>query len=149
MAGKSRRVASRQGELSRRRKRAQRGPSGIPAAPARPQQHQNGSGTAAVAVETTAESATATAAIAQQATPAPQAAVSPAERTAPRNAVQTRGQGRPRGERPAAYNYAGAELRRIGILSTVVVAALVAIAVRPVIPHRAGRHASTPRRATA
>jgi hypothetical protein len=35
--------------------------------------------------------------------------------------------GRQRGERPAAYNYVGAELRRIGALATVVVAALVAI----------------------
>ena len=35
--------------------------------------------------------------------------------------------GRPRGERPAAYNYVGSELRRIGVLATVVVAALVAI----------------------
>ena len=40
MAGKSRRVASRQGELSRRRKRSQRGPGTPPAAPARPQPQQ-------------------------------------------------------------------------------------------------------------
>ncbi|MYC37353.1 MAG: hypothetical protein F4X66_10660 [Chloroflexi bacterium] len=67
-------------------------------------------------------------AVAQQATPAPAPAA--AERPASQSsAVQSRGQGRVRGERPAAYNYVGAELRRIGILSTVVLAALIAIAV--------------------
>ena len=126
MAGKSRRVASRQGELSRRRKRAQRGPSGIPATPARPQPQHNGGGAAALAVE--AAGSAAPAAVAQQAAPAPAPAA--AERQSPQSAVQTRGQqGRPRGERPTAYNYVGSELRRIGILSTVVVAALIAISV--------------------
>ena len=125
MAGKSRRVASRQGELSRRRKRAQRGPSGIPATPARPQPQHNGGGAAALAVE--AAGGAAPAAVAQQAAPAPAPAA--AERQSPQSAVQTRGQGRPRGERPTAYNYVGSELRRIGILSTVVVAALIAISV--------------------
>ena len=123
MAGKSRRVASRQGELSRRRKRAQRGPSGIPATPARPQPQQNGGGAAALAVE--AAGSAAPAAVAQQSAPAPAVA----ERPVPQSAVQTRRQGRPRGERPAAYNYVGSELRRIGILSTVVVAALIAISI--------------------
>ena len=125
MAGKSRRVASRQGELSRRRKRAQRGPSGIPATPARPQPQPNGGGAAALAVEG-AGSATA-AAVAQQATPAPAPAA--AERPSLQSAVQPRGQGRSRGERPAAYNYVGSELRRIGLLATVVVAALVVISI--------------------
>ena len=125
MAGKSRRVASRQGELSRRRKRAQRGPSGIPATPARPQPQHNGGGAAALAVE--AAGGAAPAAVAQQAAPAPAPAA--AERQSPQSAVQTRGPGRPRGERPTAYNYVGSELRRIGILSTVVVAALIAISV--------------------
>ena len=123
MAGKSRRVASRQGELSRRRKRAQRGPSGIPATPARPQPQQNGGGAPALAVETAGSAAPA--AVAQQSAPAPAVA----ERPVPQSAGQTRGQGRPRGERPAAHNYVGSELRRIGILSTVVVAALIAISI--------------------
>ncbi len=123
MAGKSRRVAARQGELSRRRKRAQKGPSGIPAAPARPQPQQNGGGAAAIAVEPAVA-----AAAAQQAAPAP-AASAAAERPADRSRGQTRGPGRPRGERPAAYNYVGAELRRIGILSTAVVAALIVISI--------------------
>ena len=127
MAGKSRRVASRQGELSRRRKRAQRGPSGIPATPGHPQPQQNGGGAAALAVETAGSAAPA--AVAQQAASA-SAPVAAAERPAPQSsAVQNRGQGRVRGDRPAAYNYVGSELRRIGILSTVVVAALIAISV--------------------
>ena len=36
MAGRARRVASRQGQLNRKRKRQQRGPSGIPVATAVP-----------------------------------------------------------------------------------------------------------------
>lgn len=125
MAGKSRRVASRQGELSRRRKRAQRGPSGIPATPARPQPQENGGG-AVLAVEAAASGASP--AVAQQAAPAPTPAA--AERPVPQSrAGENRGQRRTRGERPAAYNYVGAELRRIGILSTVVLAALIAISV--------------------
>lgn len=122
MAGKSRRVAARQGELSRRRKRTQRGPSGIPAASARPRPQQNGNG-ATAAVETAEGDASPS--VAQQTA----AAAAVAERPSPRGAAQPRGQGRTRGERPAAYNYAGAELRRIGILSTLVVAAIVAISI--------------------
>ena len=125
MAGKSRRVASRQGELSRRRKRAQRGPSGIPTTPSRQQPQPNGGGAAALAVE--GAGTVAPAAVAQQAAPAPAPAAT--ERPSPQSAVQPRGQGRSRGERPAAYNYVGAEVRRIGLLSTVVVAALIAISI--------------------
>lgn len=124
MAGKSRRVASRQGELSRRRKRAQRGPSGIPANPTH-SQPDGGGGTAALAVEGAGSGASV--AVAQQPATAP-APVAP-ERPSPQSAAQPRGQGRTRGERPAAYNYVGSELRRIGLLSTVVVAALIAISI--------------------
>ena len=127
MAGKSRRVASRQGELSRRRKRAQRGPSGIPANPPRQQPQPNGGGAAALAVEGAGSGSASSVAVAQQAPPAPAPAAS--ERPSPQSAVQSRGQGRTRGERPAAYNYVGAEVRRIGLLSTVVVAALIAISI--------------------
>lgn len=38
-----------------------------------------------------------------------------------------RPQARLRGDRPTAYNYVGMELRRIGVLATVAVAALVAL----------------------
>ena len=56
----------------------------------------------------------------------PQQAVPVAEPN-PRPAEQPRPQARVRGERPAAYSYVGAELRRIGVLATVAVAALVAL----------------------
>lgn len=120
MAGKSRRVASRQGELSRRRKRAQRGPSGIPAGRAA---GPTGGGTAtaeAVAVG----AAAGTADSAPGATAAAPAAPAAAGRS---RAAQARGTGRVRGERPAAYNYVGAELRRIGILSMVALGALIGL----------------------
>jgi hypothetical protein len=126
MAGKSRRVASRQGELGRRRKRGQRGPAGVPTAPDSPQSQLNG-GAAAVASDTVESTAS------SPATHVPAAATAQAAPTASRPAsqsgTQSRGQVRLRGERPAAYNYVGAELRRIGVLSTVVVAALIVIAV--------------------
>lgn len=115
MAGKGRRTAARQGELSRRRKKTQRGPSGIPGT-ALPQA-QGGNGPA-LAVEG-AGALAATVAEPQQAAPTPE----PQARPAP----QARGQGRTRGERPAAYNYVGAEVRRIAVLATVAVAALVGL----------------------
>ena len=118
MAGKGRRAAARQGELSRRRKRGQRGPSGVPATPPLPEELQpsNGGGLT-LAVE--AAGAVSAAAGAEPV----QAAVVPA----PQPVVQPRGQGRQRGERPAAHHYVGSELRRIGVLTTAVVAALVAL----------------------
>lgn len=45
----------------------------------------------------------------------------------PQPSPPTRPQTRVRGERPAAYNYVGTELRRIGVLATVAVAALVGL----------------------
>ena len=125
MAGKSRRVASRQGELSRPQK----------AGPERPQRHPCNPGPSAAAGEWRqrcfgcgSRGRWRFPAVAQQAAPAPAPAA--AERPAPQSSAgQNRGQARARGERPAAYNYVGAELRRIGILSTVVVAALIAISV--------------------
>lgn len=62
------------------------------------------------------------AAVAEATQPAPVAAAAP-QPTAPAR----RPQARVRGERPAAYNYVGTELRRIGVLATVAVAALVAL----------------------
>jgi hypothetical protein len=141
MAGRARRAAARQGQLNRKRKKSQRGPSGIP--------------TAAVvddeaAIESAADSAadTTSEAVADQEngvasveavaapTPAPARANRPT--TAPRTATAGRssrpdavpqGPGRIRGERPAAYNYAGAELRRISMLSVSVIAVLVVLGI--------------------
>ena len=120
MAGKARRAAARQGELSRRRKRGQRGPSGVPVSPAQDQQ-ENG-GPVAVAAGAAEDIETAVNAV-QRAQPA----VAPAARPVSRAATQPRGQGRLRGERPPAYNYVGSELRRIGVLSTAVIAALIVL----------------------
>ena len=119
MAGKSRRVASRQGELGRRRKRTQRGPSGIPvAAAARPAAATGGAAATAEAIAAGGVSANS----------APAASVAGPTAAAPGAAAPSRRPGRARGERPAAYNYVGAELRRIGILSGVVLAALIGLA---------------------
>ena len=57
----------------------------------------------------------------------PQPAPAPADAPVQQAPAQPRGVSRQRGERPAAYNYVGSEMRRIGVLATVVVAALVAI----------------------
>ena len=51
----------------------------------------------------------------------------PLGRYAPNASPQ--GAGRIRGERPAAYNYVGAELRRIGVLSVSVIAVLVVLGI--------------------
>ena len=125
MAGKSRRAAARQGELSRRRKKGQRGPSGIPASPDSGQQ-QNGGGTA-VAVGAATDTGP-PASVMEQGQPVAATAAAPVARPSPQPA-QPRGQGRLRGERPAAYNYVGAELRRIAVLSSAVIAALVVLSV--------------------
>ena len=60
-------------------------------------------------------------AVAESAQPAPVPAAVPRPAAAPRTPARVRG------ERPAAYNYVGSELRRIGALATVAVAALVAL----------------------
>lgn len=118
MAGKGRRAAARQGELSRRRKRTQRGPSGIPSAEQ----------TSAAPVAVASDDAEVTAVAAEGEPQAVAAAPSVAEQPVQPVAAQ-RPQGRIRGERPAAYNYVGAEIRRIGVLSAVVIVALVALSV--------------------
>ena len=53
--------------------------------------------------------------------------LAPVADPAPQPVEQPRPQSRVRGERPAAYNYVGSELRRIGVLATVAVAALIAL----------------------
>ena len=119
MAGKAKRAAARQGELSRRRKKGQRGPSGAP--PTAPQQPPNGGG-ATLAME-----AAGTVSVASGAGELEQATAAAAPAPAPQPTAQPRPPARQRGERPAAYGFVGAELRRIGVLATVAVAALVAL----------------------
>ncbi len=134
MAGKGRRTASRQAGLNRRRKKGAKGPSGIPAgAQGVADREDQEPGSAAVGVE----DADLDAAEAQQANGArvvdvpatPRASrPSPVART-PRGEFAGQSQGRLRGERPAAYLYVGAELRRIALLAAVILAALVVLGI--------------------
>ncbi len=129
MAGKARRAAARQGQLSRRRKKGQRGPIGVPANPITTDgpERDNGSvhNNGATEDGAPAEALNGPAAVA---VPAP--AVASRTGFSPRTAradAAPRGPGRLRGERPAAYNYVGAELRRIGLLSVSVIAVLIVL----------------------
>ena len=124
MAGKAHRAAARQAQLNRRRKKAQRGPSGIPAVLA-DAQSDGAAGAAAVA-------ANGDVAVAQPSGPVREPVAAPRTTTAPRavrSNASPQGTGRIRGERPAAYNYVGAELRRIGVLSVSVIAVLVVLGI--------------------
>ena len=115
MPGKARRVASRQAQLNRR-KRQQRGPSGIPAveATAATEDQQSAEETASQAngvvnsFEATADAPAATAAA-----------------RAPRPA----GPGRLRREHVASANYIGAELRRILIMGSVILVVLIVLGI--------------------
>ena len=128
MAGKARRAASRQTQL--KRKKNTKGPSGIPTGrrvtvPAGPAGGDDAA--AADGVEEAAYDATPEEMEAAEAAVVPQAArPSPAART-PR--PEYAGQGRLRGERPAAYLYVGAELRRILILTSGILIALVVLGI--------------------
>ena len=116
MPGKSRRVASRQAQLSRRRKRAQKEP-GSTLAPA------------AVPVEVDGKHAEAAPAVVPE-PPRPAPAPSRPSPVASRGAAATtRTTSRLRGERPPSYNYVGAEMRRILLLGASVLAVIIALGV--------------------
>ncbi len=117
MPGKARRVASRQAQLNRR-KRQQRGPSGIPAVEA----------TAATEDQQSAEETTSQAngvVNSSEATAAAPAATATAAARAPRPA----GPGRLRREHVASANYVGAELRRILIMGSVVLVIIIVLGI--------------------
>ena len=128
MAGKSRRTASRQSQLQR--KKTTKGPSGIPAGrrvavPANADAAAVPSGTPAGLDEAEFDDLD----VLAEAAGAPQASrPAPAART-PRGEFAGQGQGRLRGERPVAYLYVGAEFRRIGLLTGVILAALVVLGI--------------------
>lgn len=73
MAGKAHRAASRQGQLSRRRKKGQRGPSGIPAI-----QHPGGPAALGVSTGSVSETRDAVAAAAAESDPTAAAGAAPA-----------------------------------------------------------------------
>ena len=116
MAGKSRRVAARQSQLNRRRKKQQRGPSGIPAAmpePADPaSQEESSTTTAAVATTQPVQ----TRSVRSYAPAAPE---------------RSPGSGRPRGlsreEAAPAYHYMGPEIRRIVVMAGIAFTVLVVL----------------------
>ena len=116
MAGKSRRVAARQSQLNRRRKKQQRGPSGIPAAvpeTAEPASQEEGS-TTNVAVA------------------APQPVQTRSGRSyAPAAQERPAASGRPRGlsreEAAPAYQYMVPEIRRILVMAGIAFTVLVVL----------------------
>ena len=114
MPGKARRVASRQAQLNRR-KRQQRGPSGIPAVEA----------TAATEDQQSAEETTSQANGVVNSSEATAAAPATAAARTPRPA----GPGRLRREHVASANYAGAELRRILIMGSVILVIIIVLGI--------------------
>ena len=111
MAGKSRRVASRQSQLNQRKKRQQRGPSGVPANEPRPVGvDPDNSGDAPSDTMASAEAATAVATA-----PAATTTAAPARRVSARS----------RDDRTASYVYMGSEFRRILIMAGIGFAVLI------------------------
>ena len=131
MAGKSRRTASRQSQL--KRKKTAKGPSGIPIGRRVTAAVDDEPAVVPAGVEE-AESDGEAAGSAGSMEPAEAAAAprpsrpSPVART-PRGEFAGQGQGRLRGERPAAYLYVGAEFRRILVLASAMVATLIVLGI--------------------
>ena len=122
MAGKARRVASRQAQLSRKRRKQQK-------AAADPL-----SAVQAPGIVDGARPGPATPPAVEPASPPPAPApspapVRPAAAAATRAAPAARAPGSIRGERLAARNYIGAELRRILLLASVVLAVIVVLGI--------------------
>ena len=135
MAGKGRRTASRQAQLNRKRKKTQKGPSGIPSTA---QRVADSDIKEAVAVPAGVDGAGLAAPEAPEAIGVPAVPISdvPAAPRASRPSPVARtprgesaGQGRLRGERPAAYLYVGAEFRRIMVLTGAILAALIVLGI--------------------
>ena len=151
MAGKARRAAARQSQLNRKRKKSQRGPTGIPNAAAADNETLDSEAldnkaTVGSAIESTPDNAidavaepdngvaSAEAVATQAPTTATRARPGTSSRGGPaagnaRTGAVPQGSGRIRGERPAAYNYVGAELRRISVLSVSVIAVLIVLGI--------------------
>ena len=124
MAGKARRVASRQAQLSRKRKKQQKGATGPLSTVTAPADLDGQR--AETAAPRVAEPTTATPTPTRAPAPAPaRPAATPVAATQPRPAP--RAPSRARGERPATYNYIGAELRRILSLAIVVLVIIVVL----------------------
>ena len=125
MAGKARRAASRQGQL--KRKKHTMGPTGIPSTDRKvtvPEtlQSENSPANSLESTDNPEHLVNA------EGVEVPSVARSVSGRT-PRGEVAAHGQGRLRGERPAAYLYVGAEFRRILMLTGAVLAALIVLGI--------------------
>jgi ApbE superfamily uncharacterized protein (UPF0280 family) len=118
MASKSRRVASRQSQLNRRRKRQQRGPSGIPAGAAE-------TDSAATSADTGALDDAAATAVAESSPSAGARPITPPQSAQIPN--PPRSHTRIRDERPTAYQYMGPEIRRIMVMAGTAFAVLVVL----------------------
>ncbi len=117
MPGKARKVASRQAQLNRRRRKQQRGPSEVPpAGPSDVEADERPSG--GVATQQRQRVASAPAAVEPSSRPGRPSPASP-PRVSPRT----------RGERPDAYAYVRPEVRRILLLAGTVMAALVVLGI--------------------
>jgi len=114
MPGKARRVASRQSQLNRRRRKQQRGPSGTPLAAPAQVEIDDGPPEEAVIQPNETEAPV----------PAPVRAAPVAAQSGSTGALRS---ARVRGERPDAYNYVGPEVRRILAMAGVVFVALIVI----------------------
>lgn len=115
MPGKARRVASRQAQLNRR-KRQQRGPSGIPAVEA----------TAATEDQQSAEE---TASQANGVVNSSEATAAAPAATAAARAPHPAGPGRLRRDHVASASYIGAELRRILIMGSVILVVIIVLGI--------------------
>ena len=113
MPGKARRVASHQAQLNRK-KRQQRGPSGIPAVDA------------TVATEDSSSQANGTAETTQVVATATRSA---APATGDTRAARPMGAGRLRREQVSSANYVGSEVRRILIMASVVLAVIIILGI--------------------
>jgi hypothetical protein len=123
MAGKARRVASRQAQLGRRRKRQQKEPSGIPSPEPAP--------TTADGEDSTVAGLQAPDAAAPVSVPSPAHAPAVPGPVAPRSTARPSAAtfARVRGERPSAQTYIGTELRRILIMAGSVLAAIIVLGI--------------------
>ena len=112
MPGKARRVASRQAQLNRRKKQ-QRGPTGIPP----------------VETETPSQNQQPTENTNGQVTSVAEPAQSVAATTGETRVTRAVGPGRLRREQVASANYVGAELRRILIMGSVILAVIIVLGI--------------------
>ncbi len=123
MAGKARRVASRQAQLGRRRKRQQKGAGGV-SFPAPSPTTADGEQSAVADLQAPEPAAPVPAP-----TPAPAPAVPSPVAPRPEARTSEPSFSRVRGERPPAQDYIGAELRRILIMAGSVLAAIIVLGI--------------------